>query len=455
MTTHRSHRIFIMKMQKAAGESLEYQPEIGQLEDTCRSLCAMLNRQQTGTVIFGISDDGEVLGQSANEYELHSLAAAVTEAISPRIEPIVRRLTVEDHVVISIEVKGTQLPYCAFGRYYLRVGCEDRELTSEQLKIMFLNQDKSSTWEREDSGLSLEDVDIIWLKQFHEDAIKAGRLPRTPFEPEALLRNLGLYTGEHLNQAGRLLFGKGGQLTLKMAIFATDAKLTFLDMHHLEGHIFELLDRAERYILQNIHWRVEIRGFTRQEIPEVPVEVVRELLSNSFAHALYQANTTHEIDIHPGLIAIYNPGTFAAPHSPSAYITQNLPSVLRNERIAKTLYLGKRIEEFGSGLKRIHGWCEAQGIHYSFKNSDLGFKAEIYRTPPITGTVNDALLDTLNGTQLRVLAMLRQDHTKNREDIARRLGLTVRTVQRALNALRTAGLIERSGARKNGSWLVH
>ena len=72
-----------------------------------------------------------------------------------------------------------------------------------------------------------------------------------------------------------------------MAVFATDEKLTFLDIATEEDNIINLLEAAEKYILKNIRWRVAFNGMGREEIPEIPVPVIREALANSFAHAIY------------------------------------------------------------------------------------------------------------------------------------------------------------------------
>ena len=45
-------------------------------------------------------------------------------------------------------------------------------------------------------------------------------------------------------------------------------------------------------------------------VPEIPAGVVREVLANSFAHAVYGGGTTHENCIHPGMITVYNPGEY-------------------------------------------------------------------------------------------------------------------------------------------------
>ena len=52
-------------------------------------------------------------------------------------------------------------------------------------------------------------------------------------------------------------------------------------------------------------------GIHRKEIPEIPVDAMREAVINSFAHARYDLPVQHEIDIFSDSISIVNPGSFA------------------------------------------------------------------------------------------------------------------------------------------------
>ena len=222
-----------------------------------------------------------------------------------------------------------------------------------------------------------------------------------------------------------------------MGIFATNEKLTFLDMKIYEDNIVNLLRIAEEYILKNIRWRNEITGVEREEIPEIPVAVIREVLANSFAHAIYNGRTSHEICIHPGMITVYSPGEYASVHMPEEYIKGNIESEIRNATIAKILYLSKYIEQFGSGFKRIHSLCTDAGIKYSYENGKNGFK-----------------FVTLNGTEMAVLAILKQKPDSSREEVADKISKTVRTVQRALDSLRDKGYIQRVGSKQTPMWEV-
>lgn len=74
-----------------------------------------------------------------------------------------------------------------------------------------------------------------------------------------------------------------------------------LDDHHVIKVEFYGEDypysAAEKHILKNINWRSEIVGMERGKIPEIPVAAVGEILANSYAHAVYNNSTYHEMYI--------------------------------------------------------------------------------------------------------------------------------------------------------------
>lgn len=302
-------------------ETMEYKKSTGEIKEACISICAMLNKHQVGTLYFGVKPNGEVIGQTVSESSLRDVSRTIYESLKPQIYPSIQKDSLDGFDVIRVEFNGTECPYSAFGKYYIRTADEDREITPGELRKIFHQKSQTNPWESFDSGFSIQNADKKQIKTFYEEGTHAGRLPNESFRTANLLQKMGLTVNNNLNNAGFYLFGKNCPLTLKMAVFATDEKLTFLDMKTEEGNIFDLLSLGEQYILKNIHWRVEIDGPERKEVPEIPVQVIRELLSNSFAHALYHANTVHEISIHPGMVTIYNPGTFANPYKPADYIT--------------------------------------------------------------------------------------------------------------------------------------
>ena len=97
---------------------------------------------------------------------------------------------------------------------------------------------------------------------------------------------------------------------MQMAIFATKTKLTFLDIDQVFGNIFELIEIGEGYIRKNIKWPVNFKSgsLERVEIPEIPLEAIREALINSLIHRDFKNPKSNEIAIYKDRVEIFNPG---------------------------------------------------------------------------------------------------------------------------------------------------
>jgi ATP-dependent DNA helicase RecG len=263
-----------------------------------------------------------------------------------------------------------------------------------------------------------------------------------------------------LNNAGYVLFGNNGPITLKMAVFATDEKLTFLDINRTEDNIFKLVDIALTYIKKNIRWRVEIGSLTREEIPEIPVKALREIVINSFAHAQYGTATQHEIDIHPGKVVIYNPGEFPQQYSPEDFAKKNLSSVIRNELIAKVLYLCHDIESFGSGFKRVYTLCNQDNTNCTYEKSPIGFSFIFLRKDINTQTIqqertnNNRTTTVLSKNENIIYDLLKAQPNLTQEELALEVSKTKRTVQNIIESLKAKGLITRIGNSRVGYWEV-
>ncbi len=55
---------------------------------------------------------------------------------------------------------------------------------------------------------------------------------------------------------------------------------------------------------------------------------------------------------------------------------------------------------------------------------------------------------------MAVLALLKKKPNQTRAELASKTSKTVRTVQRALDSLRTKGYIQRDGAKSESNWIV-
>lgn len=97
------------------------------------------------------------------------------------------------------------------------------------------------------------------------------------YDRTVLPERLNVLRSRHLTNAGGNLFSGNMPVTLKLAVFATEHKDTFLDIDTVEGNIFSLIDEAVKYVIKNIRWRVELTGDGIHR-NEIPVDALREAI---------------------------------------------------------------------------------------------------------------------------------------------------------------------------------
>ena len=245
-----------------------------------------------------------------------------------------------------------------------------------------------------------------------------------------------------------------------MGVFATDEKNTLIDINPVKGNIFQLLKEAENYIKKNIHWSVDINGLHRNEIPEIPVEALREIIVNSFAHADYLGWSKNEIDIHPGRVAIYNPGAFPDEFVPEDFVERDISSKIRNEIICDVLYKCKAVETWGTGLKKTYLLCKEASVKVGYQKEIDGFWFFFFRNSAKNGTDNVTNVGTninekyLTELELIILSEIEKDNAISRQKLSNLTGRSVRSIQRTLDSLKEKGILQRTGSTRNGSWLV-
>ena len=167
-------------------------------------------------------------------------------------------------------------------------------------------------------------------------------------------------------------------------------------------------------------------GVRRKEIPEIPVDAMREAVINSFARAWYDLPLKHEIDIFSDRISIVDPGSFANEFEPIGFIIRDIHSSLGNETIARVLYLCKDVETFGSGIRKIYSLCNAAGGEIRYENADTDFKIEFSRIDrnksPFSGHENGRINDHISDLEQTVLSCLRDNPGMINEELIVKTG---------------------------------
>ncbi|OQX21689.1 MAG: hypothetical protein BWK75_02600 [Candidatus Altiarchaeales archaeon A3] len=361
-------------------ETLELKKSTSELKEGIISIVAILNKHQKGILIFGIKPNGIAIGQDIIEKTLRDVSQSLSDHIEPKIYPLIRKKEIQGKNCIEVEFHGQEIPYYAYGRAYMRVADEDKSMSAKELETMILKKNKSKLrWEDEISDITLKDINEEELRKYISKANEAKRINFKFVDTESTLKKLGLIKDGKLLNAAEVLFCDNNKLETQLAVFAGTDKTTFIDIKVINGTIFNLLKNSEIYLKEHIIWSVKFGKLEREEIPEIPLDAIREALVNSLCHRDYFAPESNKIAIFKDRVEIYNPGQFPEGYMPEYFIKHDEESILRNPLIAQVLYYGKDIEKWGSGLKRIYRECETNNVKVEFKQIKSGFKVVFYR----------------------------------------------------------------------------
>lgn len=424
-------------------EVLEFKKSTSELNEGIISIVAMLNKSGKGTLYFGVKNNGDAVGQPYSENTLRDISRKIYEDVRPAIYPSISVLE-DTPGVIKVEVSGMDRPYSAKGKFYIRSFDEDKQMDYLSIIEFALNNDKTNSLrEKEESNETLDVVDEDLLKQYISRANDAKRINETYTNKEEVLEKLGLITNKKLNNAGKFLFSKNKPTVLKVAIFATDEKLSFIDLNRYEGNIFELIKLAQDFIKTHINYSAEIVETKRVETPEIPLEAIREAVLNSFCHSSYDKGIENQIYITPSRVVIFNPGNFPSNYEPEDFAYNGVSSVLRNPLISKVLYYSNDIDSRATGFRRIYSTCKKANVKTSYEKSDQGFSFIFYRKNfnylPLEQQVLSYIVDK-KGITISELSSL-----TNKSE---------RTIQSVIKKLRDDSKISRVGSKKDGYWIV-
>lgn len=231
----------------------------------------------------------------------------------------------------------------------------------------------------------------------------------------------------------------------------------------LEGSLLTTADKIIDLIyLKYLKAKITFEHDRRMETYPFARDAVREAVYNAIAHNCYMFGAPIQIRIEEDAMIISNRcilpegwtvDTLMEPHD----------SVPYNPDIANVFYRAGYIERWGRGIETICEACREIGADlpvYELRGNGLRIRFAALQSAligqpkapiPQSDSSNVALDDAL---ALRILDVLIEEPTVSQADLAEKLGVTRRTIQRKMEELQQAGRIERVGGKRYGHWVV-
>ena len=134
-----------------------------------------------------------------------------------------------------------------------------------------------------------------------------------------ILFNLGVYDKNKINNAGILFFCSNPKkyfinAYVTCARYKGTAKVKIIDRLDVEGNLINQLEESIKFIQRNTKLEYDIKGLERKEIPEYPLEALREAVLNALMHRDYfERGANVQIDIFDDRITVTNIGGLLKP----------------------------------------------------------------------------------------------------------------------------------------------
>lgn len=352
-------------------------------EELWKTLSAFANSAGGGVILFGIDEAAgfNIVGV-ADPAKLQEDLASLCDRMEPPLRPIVDIYEVDGRSVVVAEIPEVppeQKPcyYRPAGLThgsYIRIADGDRRLTEYEIQL-FLSWRQRSRYDRFPVvGKTVKDLNPDRLRTFIEHVRRKSQAPYYEWDDHRLLTAFGVVVEQDdvrvPTLAGYLCFADfpqdefpGLHLTVVRYPSALPGQVgdrgeRLLDNVKVEGPIVDMVLHGLQAIQRNLQTRAIVRGLFREEVPEYPLEFLREVLVNALAHRDYSPQaqgTPVQVRLFPDRIEVENPGGLFGPVTEDRLGEPGLMAT-RNETLMRILEdlpaeLGRTIcENRGTGI---------------------------------------------------------------------------------------------------------
>ncbi len=300
------------------------------LYDTISAFC---NQNSGGTFVFGLNEKDSF--NKVGVYDAQDLQKKVMEyceQMTPVVRPVFTVCNEGDMVFVSAEIPPVDITdrpcfKTAKGRLqgsYIRVGDADKPMTEYEVYSYEAFRKKYRDDIRPVERASMKSLDMAKVTEYLEFK-KRERPHLAAISEEQLYELSGITRDGQITMTALLLFGLYPQAYYpQLSINATcvpscqmgivdAAGNRFTDTKHIEGTLSDMLDDALAFVRKNMRvaTKIDVATGTRIDIPQYPMDAVREAILNALVHRDYSFHTEGmpiQLIMYTDRMEIINPG---------------------------------------------------------------------------------------------------------------------------------------------------
>ena len=313
------------------------------ITNTFLKTVSAFSNYNTGKIIFGVDDNGKIIGLENIEELCLDLENKINDNISskPNFKFIKDK---KKNIITLIVEEGMNKPYLYKGKAYKRNDTSTVEVDKielNRLTLLGLNQYyeglKARNQDLEFNILKKELEEKLFLNNFSKDILKTLNLydEKNGYNNAAeLLADKNTFSGTDIAK-----FGKNIDEILDRNLFTNISIISQFQ------NTLEVFNRYYKY--------EQILGSERIEKELIPEKAFREVIANALIHRTWDVNSNVRISMYEDKIEVSSPGGLPSGISKKEYLNGQI-SQLRNPILANIFFRLKYIEMFGTGIRRIN-----------------------------------------------------------------------------------------------------
>ena len=444
----------------AESQNIEYKESWR--DEYLKWICGFANAQG-GTIYIGVDDVGNVVGVKDVKKLMEDIPNKIQSGLG--IVADVNKHTKDGKDYLEIKVDPSSFPISYHGEFHYRSGATKQQLTGIAL-TEFITKKTGVRWEDVTvDGITVDDLDAESFKIFRREAFRSKRMTEAELNisNEELLSKLKLLSNGKLKRSAVLLFYDDPSIVqngsyVKVGKFANGT----VEYHDdREGSLISTADKIVDLIyLKYLKVKITYEHDRRVETYPFARNAIREAIYNAIAHNCYMYGTPIQIRIEEEQIIISNRCIL-----PEGWTAETLmqphDSIPYNPDIANVFYRAGYIETWGQGIQKICDECEALGAELP-RYEIIGTGLRVYfpalksalidqpKTPNRQGIGKDVGLEV--GLAEKIIDLILEDPEIKMSEMAEKLEVTTRTIEREMKKLRESGRVIRVGGKRYGHW---
>lgn len=428
------------------------------------------NQSDGGIILFGIDESSDYATVGVyNPQKLQKELGHMALEMEPVVRPIFTVIEENEGVFIvaaeipPMDVSDRPCFKKTAGRLkgsYVRVGDSDQRMTEYEIYAYEAFRKRI----RDDiQTIDIQNLDLL-NNYILDDYLRRSTVNRpnlATIEKEQLFEMVGITRNGDLTLAALLLFGFYPQgLYPQLSVAAcripgiemgdvTENGSRFLSSKRMDGTLMEIVDASVSFVQANMNIAIGVSSTTgkRFDIPEYPIEAVREVILNALIHrdySFYTQSMPVQLRMFADRLEVHSPGGLYGRTRIEELGRERQPET-RNPAIVTAMETMGYTENRYSGIPRVRRLMQEAGLPQPvFRNERGEFIACLYNGKSVQNTPVHSSDDTEEprfGTPDELLTFCAKPRT--RREIAQFLGINSQSyaIQRYVAPLVEGGLI--------------